>query len=69
MECCGGGGAAKNVAPLSSGLLLTLERELVSAESGFPCRPGFVCAWEAVLVGELFWETAGGEKRAGGYGR
>ena len=34
MERCGGGGAAKNVAPLSGGPLLTLERELVSAEIG-----------------------------------
>ena len=69
VERCGGGGAAENVAPISGGPLLTLERELVSTESGFPCRPGLVCAWEAVPVGALFWETAGGEERAGGYGR
>ena len=35
---CGG------VAPLSGGPLLTLERELVSMESGFPCRPRLVGA-------------------------
>ena len=69
MECCGGGGAAKNVAPLSGGPLLTLERELVGAESGFPSRPGLVCAWETIPVGALFWKTAGGEEGAGGYGR
>ena len=68
MECCDGGGAAKNVAPLSGGPLLTLEHELVGAESGFPSRPGLVCAWEAVAVEALFWETTGGEERAGGYG-
>ena len=69
MECCGCGGSAKNVAPLSSGSLLTLERELVGAESYFPSRPGLVCAWEAVPVGALFWKTAGGEEGAGGYDR
>ena len=69
VERCGGGGAAKNVAPLSGGPLLTLERELVGTESGFPCCPGLVFAWEAVSVRALFWETAGGEERAGGYDR
>ena len=69
MERYGGGGAAENVAPLSGGLLLTLELELVGAESGFPCCPGLVCAWEAVPVGALFWETAGSKERACGYGR
>ena len=68
VERGGGIGAAENVALLSGGPLLTLERELVGSESGFPCRPGLVCAWEAVLVGALFWKTAGGEERAGGYG-
>ena len=34
VECGGGGGTAENVAPLSGGPLLTLERELVSAEIG-----------------------------------
>ena len=48
VERGGGGGVTKNVAPLSVGLLLMLERELVSAESGFPCRPRLVGAWEAV---------------------
>ena len=51
VERSGGGGAAENVAPLSGGPLLTLERELVSAESAFPRRPRLVGAWEAVLVG------------------
>ena len=69
VERGGGGGAAENVAPLSGGPLLTLERELVSAESVFPCRPSLVCAWEAVPVGALFWKNAGGEEGAGGYGR
>ena len=69
MECCGGGGAAKNVAPLSGGPLLTLERELVGTESGFPSRPGLVCAWETIPVRALFWKTADGEEGAGGYGR
>ena len=53
MERGGGGGATKNVAPLSGGPLLTLECDLVSAESGFPCRPSLVGAWEAVPVGAL----------------
>ena len=69
MECCVGRGAAKNVAPISGGLLLTLERELVGVESGFPSCPGLVCVWEAVPVGALFWKTAGGKEGAGGYGR
>ena len=69
MECCGGGGASKNVAPLSGGPLLTLERELVGAEISFPSLPGLVCAWETIPVGALFWKTAGGEEGAGGYGR
>ena len=69
MECCGGGGADKNVAPLSGGPLLTLERELVGTESGFPSRPGLACAWKAVPVGALFWKTAGGKEGDGGYGR
>ena len=69
MECCGGGGTAKNVAPLSGGPLLTLERELVGAESVFTIRPGLVCAWETIPVGALFWKTAGGEEGADGYGR
>ena len=68
MERCGGGGAAKNVAPLSGGPLITLERELVGTESGFPSRPGLVCAWETIPVGSLFRKTAGGEEVAGGYG-
>ena len=67
MECFGGRGAAKNVSPLSGGPLLTLERELVGVESGFPSLPGLVCAWEAVPVGALFWKTAGVEEGAGGY--
>ena len=45
VERGGGGGAAENVALLSGGPLLTLESELVSAESGFPCRPRLVGAW------------------------
>ena len=47
----------------------TLERELVSAESGFPCCPRLVGAWEAVPVGALLGEADRGEERAGGYGR
>ena len=69
MERGGGGGATENVAPLSSGPLLRIKRELVSAESGFPCRPSLVCAWEAVPVGALLGEDARGEERAGGNGR
>ena len=69
MKRGGGRGAAKNAAPLSGGPLLTLERELVSAESGFPCRPRLVGAWEAVPVGALLGEAARGEERADGYGR
>ena len=34
VDRCGGGGAAENVALISGGPLLTLERELVSAEIG-----------------------------------
>ena len=63
------GGAAENVAPLSGGPLLTLECELVSAESGFPCRPILVGVWEAVPVGALLGEASRGEERAGSYGR
>ena len=59
----------ENVAPLSGDPLLTLERELVSAERGFPCLPGLVCAWEAIPVGSVLLETVRGEERAGGYGR
>ena len=69
MYHCGGGGAAKNIAPLSGGLLLTLERELVGAESGFPSHPVLVCAWETIPVEALFRKTAGSEEGAGGYGR
>ena len=65
----GGRGAAKNVAPLSGGLLLTLERELMGAESGFSSRPDLASAWEAIPVGALFGKAAGGEEGAGGYGR
>ena len=36
VERGGGGGATENVAPLSGVPLLTLKRELLSAESGFP---------------------------------
>ena len=68
MERCGGGGAAKNVAPLSGGSLLTLERELMGAESGFPSRPDIACAWETIPVGALFRKAADGEEGAGGYG-
>ena len=69
MERGGGGGPTKNVAPLSGGPLLTLERELVRAESGFLCHPSLVGAWEAVPVGALLGEAARGEERANGYGR
>ena len=69
MERCGGGGAAKNVAPLSGGLLLKLERELVGAESTFPIRPGLVCAWETIPVRALFRKASGGEEGAVDYGR
>ena len=69
MERCGGGGAAKNVAPLSGGPLLMLKHELMGAESGFPSCPGLACAWETILVGALFRKAAGGEEGAGGYGR
>ena len=48
-----GGGASENVALLSGGPLLTLERELVSAENGFPCRSRLVGTWESVPVGAL----------------
>ena len=65
VERGGGGGATKNVAPLSGGPLLTLERELVSSKSGFPCRPSLVDAWEAVAVRALLEEAARGEERAG----
>ena len=66
-----GGGicsAVKDVAPLSGGPLLTLESELVSAESGFPHCPRLVGAGEAVSVGELLGESARSEERAGGDG-
>ena len=69
VECGGGGGAVENVAPLSGGPLLALERDLVSAESGFPRRLRLVGAWEAVPVGALLGEAARGEERSGGYGR
>ena len=69
VERGGGGGATKNVTPLSGGPLLTLERELVSAEIGLPCRPSLVGAWEAVPVGALLGEAARGTERAGGNGR
>ena len=69
VERSGGGGATENVAVLSGGPLLTLERELVSEESGFPRRPRLVGAWEAVPVGALLGENARSEERAGGYGR
>ena len=69
VERGGGGGATKNVAPLSGGPLLTLKRELVIAERGFPCRPRLVGTWEAVSVGALLGEDAYGEERASGYGR
>ena len=69
MERGGGGGAAENVAPISGGPLLTLERDLVSAESGFPRHPRLVGAWEAVPVGALLGESARGEERTGAYGR
>ena len=49
--------------------MLTLQRELVSAESGFPRCPLLVGAWKAVPVGALLGEAAHGEERAGGYGR
>ena len=61
VERGGGGGATKNVALISGGPFLTLERELVSAESVFPCRPRLVGAWEAVPVGALIGEAARGE--------
>ena len=66
-EWGGGLGAAKNIDPLSSGPLLTLERELVQAESGFPRFPRLVGAGEAVPVEELLGEAARGKERAGGY--
>ena len=69
MERGGGGGATENVASLSGGPLLTLDHELVSAESGFPCRTRLVGAWEAIPVRALLGEAARGEERAGGYGR
>ena len=69
MERCGGGGAAKNVAPLSGGPLLTLKRELMGTESSFPSRPGLSCAWETIPVGALFRKSAGDKEGAGGYGR
>ena len=69
VERGGGGGATENVAPLSGDPLLTLECELVSVESGFPCRPSLVGAWEAVSFGALLGEAARGEERAGGNGR
>ena len=68
VERGGGRGAAENVAPLSGGLLLTLKRELVCAESGFPRRPRLVGAREAIPVGELLGEASRGKERAGGYG-
>ena len=67
-SCGGSGGAAENVAPLSGGLLLTLERELVSAECGFPRRPRLVGAKEAIPVMALLGEAACGKEQAGGYG-
>ena len=69
MECCGGGDAAKNVAPLSGGPLLRLKRELMGAESGFPSRRGLSFVWETIPVRALFRKTSGGEEGAGGYGR
>ena len=69
VERVGGGGATENVAPLSSGPFLTLERELVSAESGFSCRPNLVCSWEAVPVGALLGEAARSEEIAVGNAR
>ena len=69
VERGGGGGAAEIVAPLSGSPLLTLERELVSAEIDLSCRPRLVGAWEAIPVGALLGEAARGEERAGGYGR
>ena len=68
VERGGGGGATENVTPLSGGPLLTLESELVSAESGFPCRPSLVGVWEAVPVGELIGEAARREEITGGNG-
>ena len=68
VERGGGRGAAENIAPLSGGPLLTLERELVSVESGFPRRPRLVGAGEAAPVGALLGEAACGEEQAGGYG-
>ena len=58
----------KTLPPLSGGPLITLERELVGTESGFPSRPGLVCAWETIPVRVLFRKTAGGKEGAGGYG-
>ena len=48
--------------------MLTLEHELVHAESDFPRRPRLVGAGEAVPFRALLGEAARGEERAGGYG-
>ena len=59
MDRCGRGVAAENVAAVSGGSLLALERELVCAECGFPRRPGLVGPGKAVLVGALLGEATG----------
>ena len=67
VECGGGRGAAEYIALLSGGPLLTLERELVRAESGFLRRPRLVGAGEVFPVGALLGEAVRGKERAGGY--
>ena len=59
MDCCGGGGAAENVAAVAGGSLFALERELVVTECGFPRLPGLVGRGKAVPVRALLGEADG----------